>query len=98
VLLRNDSPAANWLLLDLRGRGPRADGMGARVVLTAGGRTQMRQKGTETGGFVSTANDAIHFGLGDAAMVDRIAIEWPGGAKQVLKRVRANQVLVVRQR
>jgi hypothetical protein len=43
-LLRNDRPAANhWLRLELVGKAPNRDAIGARVVLVAGGATQRRQ-------------------------------------------------------
>ena len=37
------------------------------------------------------------FGLGEASVVKRVEIRWPGGGTQVLGPVDCDQVLVVRQ-
>lgn len=58
-------------------------GIGATVRVTAGGITRMRhvQGGTGQGGQDSAA---LHFGLGEASEVERIAVTWPGGATTVI--------------
>ena len=43
TLLRNDfAPANNWLVVQLLGRGPNRDAVGAKIRLLAGGRLQWR--------------------------------------------------------
>jgi len=37
----------------------------------------------------------VHFGLGKAAVVDKIELQWPTGVKQVLTHVKADQILTV---
>jgi enediyne biosynthesis protein E4 len=37
----------------------------------------------------------VHFGLGSANVVDTITLTWPSGIKQVLKNVKADQILTV---
>jgi hypothetical protein len=44
-----------------------------------------------------SANDLrLHFGLGSETTAD-LEIRWPDGAKQTLTRVKANQILTVRE-
>ncbi|MBL8233279.1 MAG: ASPIC/UnbV domain-containing protein [Bryobacterales bacterium] len=50
-------------------------------------------KGNE--GFGATNPCRQHFGLGSTASVERVTIEWPSGATQVLRDVKANQVITV---
>lgn len=46
-------------------------------------------------GYNSSSDKRVHFGLGDATVVDRIELAWPTGVKQVLINVKADQVLTV---
>ncbi len=81
MLLRNDTPKRGaWIGLDLRdARGRRA--VGARVAIEAGGRTQ--RASMRTGASYATSSDPrLHFGLGDAASVDRIEVVWGDGTKE----------------
>jgi hypothetical protein len=87
LLFRNDQASGNhWLVLRLRGTIANRSAIGAkvRVRATIGGapRWQMREirTGTCYGG-----QDALeaHFGLGDAAAVDSVKVEWPGGTVDV---------------
>jgi hypothetical protein len=94
-LLRNDGGnRRHWVMLRLVGTTSNRDGIGARVRLTAGGTTQTRWR-VSGGGYVSSSDPRLHFGLGDAARIDRIEIRWPSGTVQTLEGQRANQVLTV---
>jgi len=39
----------------------------------------------------------VHFGLGEAAVVDKIELAWPSGVKQELVNVKADQVLTIQE-
>jgi len=83
---------SNWILLDLG-----SAAMGARVRLTAGGRTQV-QEVRSGGSYLSQSDLRLHFGLGNAKVIDRIEIQWPGPAQQpvqVLEKINAGQVLAI---
>ncbi len=84
------SPPSHWLGLDLAGNpasGQRLastrDGVGARVVLKAGGREQSREVSGGVG-FASQSDRRIFFGLGAAPSVDSVEIVWPDGSVQRL--------------
>ncbi|MCA1817656.1 MAG: CRTAC1 family protein [Acidobacteria bacterium] len=86
TLLRNVTATANhWLRLKLVGdparRSPR-DATGATVFVTTG---KLRQRGdVVSGGSYASNNDpCLLFGLGAAAKVDRLEVEWPDGSREV---------------
>ena len=85
TLLRNEGGNARyWLGLELEGATSNRDGVGARVRITAGGRTQTRE--VRRGyGYQSGHDGRLLFGLGDQEKVDRVEITWPSGQVQVLE-------------
>jgi hypothetical protein len=93
-LFHNRGNANHWLELDLRGTASNRDGIGARVVVTAGGVSQLR---TQDNGMHDRAQNfrRLHFGLGPNASADDVVVEWPSGRVQRLTGVHADQVLVV---
>ena len=76
--LNNLKKVGNSIELKLIGTRSNRDAIGARVRLTAGGKTMMRQ--VEAGsGYASQMMLPLHFGLGSATRVDSIEICWPSG-------------------
>jgi hypothetical protein len=83
ALLRNVSPDKHhWIEFKLIGgaKSPR-DAIGATVYLTA---SKMRQRGDvlSGGSYASTSDPRLHFGLGDATVIDEIEVHWPSGATE----------------
>jgi hypothetical protein len=97
VFLRNNKGNENnWLTIKLTGTTSNRDGIGARVRLTAGGKTQTAQKKSTTG-YLSQNDPRMHFGLAKNDIVDRIEIKWPSGKVQTLENIKANQILEVKE-
>ena len=96
-LLRNDGGnRGNAVLVRLIGTASNRDAIGARVRLTAGSRTQIRE--VSGGSSYLGQNDIrLHFGLGSSSMVDRVEIQWPSGKTETLQTLAANQILTVRE-
>jgi hypothetical protein len=93
----NDSPDGNhWLELALQGTKSSRDGIGAKIKIVAGGRTQFDQV-SYAGGYASSSAGPVHFGLGPARMAEEIEIRWPSGARQVLKNIPADQVVRIQE-
>src|SRR5205814_5797102 len=46
-------------------------------------------------GYLSSIEANAFFGLGNVSVVDSVIIRWPGNKKQILKNVKANQLLTV---
>jgi hypothetical protein len=94
-LLRNDGGNANhWLEILLIGTKSNRDGVGARVKVTAGDLVLNDQR---KGGmsYQSAQDPRLHFGLGQHSTVDAVEIRWPSGIRQILRDVRAGQILRV---
>jgi hypothetical protein len=95
VLLRNDHGNDNsWIKLNLVGTKSNRDGIGARVKITANGKEQIAQKKSASG-YLSQSDPRIHFGLGEATVVDKIEVIWPSGDVQVLEQVEAGQIITI---
>jgi enediyne biosynthesis protein E4 len=78
-LYRNVAPGGHWLGVRAAdpGRGGR-DLYGARVRVTAGGRTQV-QAVQPAHSYLSSSTPEALFGLGEATAYDRIEVTWPDG-------------------
>ena len=97
VFLRNNKGNQNnWIILNLTGTTSNRDGIGARIKLTSGGKTQIAQRKTTTG-YLSQNDPRIHFGLAKNQIVDLIEITWPSGKVQTLENVTPNQILEVKE-
>lgn len=87
---------SNWLTVKLIGTESNRDGIGARITVTADGKTQIREvrAGSSSG---SQNMLPAHFGLGGSVEVDSITIRWPSGTVQKVNNVASNQYLTVRE-
>jgi hypothetical protein len=96
-LLRNRGHNKNhWLMLDLQGTKSNREGFGARITLVSGGRKQYAEARCPSA-FLGQSDRRVHFGLGQAATVEKIEIKWPSGAAQVLENVPADKILKVKE-
>ncbi|MEE2887784.1 MAG: CRTAC1 family protein [Planctomycetota bacterium] len=95
-ILRNDAPQGHWLTLVLVPSKGHRDPIGAKIKVTAGGRSQTAVV-RASGGYLSLNDRRPHFGLGAATTVERIEIVWPDGSQQVLTEAKADQILEIRQ-
>ena len=94
-LFMGNGKGNRWLEVKPKGVASNRLAVGARIFATATIRGQvMRQMRVIT---ADTADQTLvaHFGLGDAAQVDLLRIEWPLGIVQEIANVPANQVLTV---
>ncbi|PYT21548.1 MAG: hypothetical protein DMG58_32005 [Acidobacteria bacterium] len=89
-------PAGNWVILKLEGVRSNRSAIGARVRLTAGGRTQIDE--VRSGGSYLSQNDfRLHFGLGRATRIKRVEIDWPSGQRQVERGIDGNRIVTIRE-
>jgi hypothetical protein len=75
-LYRNDDEGGRSLRLQLRNK-KHAAAFGARVKVTAGGRSFSRELANAQG-YLTQSSPILHVGLGGATAVDRVAVWWPG--------------------
>jgi hypothetical protein len=92
-LWENITPTDNtWLVLKLTGTKSNRDGIGAQIRIG----DQWNHMTTAVG-YASSSHFGVHFGTGQLKEVPLIEIRWPSGVRQVLKQVRTNQLLQVRE-
>ena len=94
-LLRNEGGTGNnAVLIQLVGTKSNRSAVGARVRLTAGGTTQVRE--VKAGSSYLGQNDLrVHVGLDKAARIDRLDVRWPNGQHEVVEGAAVNQILTV---
>jgi enediyne biosynthesis protein E4 len=73
--------AGHWVRFKLVGINCNRDAIGARISLTASGLTQMDEI-RSSGSFVSSSDVRLHFGVGNAAVVEKIEVGWPDGTTE----------------
>jgi len=96
-LLRNQGANGNhFATLRLIGRTSNRDGIGARVDLETGDKTQIDE--SHSGGSFLSQNDLrLHFGLGTSTRVARLKVDWPSGRTDVFENLEADRLLVIRE-
>jgi len=85
---RNVSTAGHWLAVEVRGTRSNRSGIGARISV----RGQHDHKTTSVS-YASSADVPVHFGLGKSDQPVRVEIQWPSGTRQVLEKVKADQIV-----
>jgi hypothetical protein len=101
----NDQPARLWrngaetldngyLHVSVHGPGKNTQGIGARVYVTIGATTQLREIRAGSN-FESQDPPIAYFGIGKAASIDELRVVWPDGATTSLTDVTANQSLTI---
>lgn len=93
-LFRNKRNGNHWLEFKLHGVASNRDGVGAKLILTAGGVGQMRE---QSGGVHRFAQNSqrIHFGLAKNLVANKLMVYWPSGAVQAFNDVAADQILEI---
>ncbi len=95
ILMRNDGGNSNrWIAVKARGRQSNRFGVGAQVSVETEGRKQVKEIGA-AGSYLSSSDLRLFFGLGGERKVKRLEIVWPGGGKQTLTGVAADQTLLL---
>jgi hypothetical protein len=91
ALLHNQpAPAAgHFLTLALEGVASNRDGVGAKVTVNAGGRSQVAAR-FGGGSYLSTSDPRLHFGLGAARRADRVEVRWPSGRRDTYEGLAAD--------
>jgi enediyne biosynthesis protein E4 len=97
TILRNDGGNRNnWINIQLQGRGPNHDAIGARVKIVAGDLVQWGE--VRAGGSYLSASDLrLHFGLEKRTSIDLVEVHWMGGAVEMVRRVPINQFVTLQE-
>jgi hypothetical protein len=98
-LLYNTSTGGNhWIAIETVGVKSNHDGIGTRIKLTGQSGFVQYNAVTTAGSYASSSDKRAHFGLGRDALVKEIELRWPSGTLQVLRNLKADQILKVTER
>jgi hypothetical protein len=86
----------HWLTVALEGTRSNRSAIGARVRASAGGVVQTQE--VRGGGSYSSQNDLrVHFGLAEAAKVERLEVRWPGGLEEEWADVAGDRIITLKE-
>ena len=96
-LLRNDSVYLNhWLSFTTVGVQSNRDGIGTRINVVAGGKSQIKE--VKSGGSYPSHSDMrLHFGLGQSDRADLVEIRWPSGIVEQFENVQGDRFLIAKE-
>jgi hypothetical protein len=96
-VLRNDGGNQNhWLMIKCIGTRSNRSAIGARVRVSANGRTQVDEV-ISGSGYYSQNDLRLHFGLGTSDVVDVVEVVWPSGDRESFRNIAADHLLVIRE-
>ena len=89
-MFKNAGNANKWLEIDLKGVNSTRDGFGTKVIVTAGGVSQLRE---QDGRYHRWSHDhrRLHFGLKNNNQAT-VRVEWPDGTVDIYNNVQANKL------
>ena len=85
-LLRNEGPTGRAVALDLTGKAPNRDAIGAQVTAQVGEQEQVFMVRTGSS-YLSHSPTTLTIGLGSAEQLDRLEIRWPDGTVEALEQL-----------
>lgn len=99
VLYRNRSSLSHhWLEVDTIGRSSNRDGCGTTLIITAGNTKQLKVVSCGGTSLASWADPTVHFGLRNSKRVKKLVLLWPSGKRQVLRDLKADRLLRVKEK
>lgn len=92
-LYENVTAVKNWLKVDLEGTVSNRNAFGASVRVTINGRSDYRlNDGVE---FLGHSVQPLHFGVGEASVVDELTVRWPNGVEETFTNIETNQTIKI---
>lgn len=94
LFLNETKNTSHRVLFRLVGTKSNRAAIGARVTVTAGTLVQIDEV-RAGGGYLSSNDQRLHFGLGAAPVMKLVKIEWPSGATEELHNVAADKLYTI---
>jgi enediyne biosynthesis protein E4 len=88
-------PPHHWLQVRLQHDAGQRFGLGARVGIERAGRPTIWRRVKTDGSYLSASDVRIHVGLGTAAAIDAVIVEWPDGPRERWRGVAADQLVIL---
>jgi hypothetical protein len=86
----------NFLKIKLQGEKGNTLGFGAKIMLVNGGQT-FYQEQDPVRGYCSSVDPVLNFGIGKDEFIDSVRIIWNDNRTQLLKNVKTNQTITIKQ-
>ena len=96
ILATHPAPANHWVSFALEGKASNPLALNTRVRVTTGSRVQVGEL-RSGGSYLSQSDLRLHFGLAEAAQVDKVEFLWPDGTVDKFDHVAADSFYRVRQ-
>ncbi len=97
TIIRNDSPQKHhWLQILLRGTTCNRDGVGSKVIVSAGSLVQVAEVHSGRG-YQGHFGTRLHFGLADHDQIDRLEVHWIGGNTEVFENPEVDRLVTLAQ-
>jgi hypothetical protein len=93
----NKNISNHYLEIKLQGENDNTSGIGTTITLWCKGKKQYLEQ-QPSRGFQSSVSPVLHFGLGKDSLADSIQVVWQNGKQQILKNIKANQLLTLQQK
>ena len=87
--------ASHWLAVKLRGVRANRQGLGAKLRIVLPDGRSLYNHATTAVGYGSSSEAMVRFGLGSNRRVERMEIDWPGGAIQEMKDLAVDRIVEV---
>jgi hypothetical protein len=96
ILEAKSNPSHHWVSFELEGAPANKLALNARIRVTTGPIQQLEEI-RSGGSYLSQSDLRLHFGLGDAAQIDKVEVIWPNGNSQVFQNIAADRFYHLRQ-
>ena len=88
----NENDNSHYLNVELHGVNVNRQAIGAWVYIYYDGKMQMVEQSPYRG-YLSTMSTRLHFGVGDAEVIDSVVVIWPDNRQQTIQRVETNRTI-----
>ncbi|MBK9641151.1 MAG: VCBS repeat-containing protein [Saprospiraceae bacterium] len=94
-IYKNNGSGKNYLRVSCVGPEKNISGYGAKVKIKYGDQIQYSEVRTSRG-YLSSSEAVVHFGMGDASIIDELVITWPDGKVNKMEKVKVNKTIEIK--
>jgi enediyne biosynthesis protein E4 len=96
-VLLNEAPPRHWLAIRLEGTTAARDGQGALVRVRRRGAPDLLRRAHTDGSYLSASDSRVHVGLGEAASIEGLVVEWRHGDREEWPAMPVDRLITLRQ-
>ncbi len=88
-------PTQHWLKVSIEGSEQNSQGLGAEVTVYSNGKRLVREHNPYRG-YLSTVQNVVHFGVGEAEKLDSVTVRWNNRKQQTWSGIKTDQTISAR--